>query len=626
MSRTSSRSGSASSVAWRSSRPANGCMRSVRCLSSPGVCGAAQQQHAQDGLLVGRDPERLVDEVAVLRRAAAAAARVADPAPAAEPLQRGAQRRLVVVDDRIAVRRLVAGESQRVERQRVLVGRRALLLQQAAEHALFGRGEVHSSGSLAGRCDAGGVSTPGPPVPLSDIVLAGNRMTLRERVLRVRRMAPRIAMIALATAIAYVIARYVFGHQRPFFAPVSAVVCIGATLGQPARRAVQLALGVSLGVLIADAAIALIGTGAWQLSVVVFVTMTRRRLRRRRAPRAATSRRRRRCCSRRSRCPGDEFGLSRAAMRRSARDRAGLQLRAVPGPPGEARPGRARARGAPDRGRARRGRRGARRAGRRERRHRAGSGARAGAPLRGHARRRRDERRDRQLALARRGHRGAVARYSAAVEDLTRAHTDVATLARGAKRLLDAGETAPAQVVEAVGDLAISARHVADAFGDPEVAARRAGVRAARGDGVDRGARPHAVALGGDDRRADADDRARPAASDGTQRRAGAQAGPARARPAAGARGFGSRRLRRHARRDDPRRRGARRRAPRSRARRRRGARPRPGGRPQRRRHAPARGAYPAPPGSPPDIPGLELAGEVRAPGPALRASPPATA
>ena len=73
-----------------------------------------------------------------------------------------------------------------------------------------------------------------------------------------------------------------------------------------------------------------------------------------------------------------------------------------------------------------------------------------------------------QLALARRGHRGAVARYSAAVEDLTRAHTDVATLARGAKRLLDAGETAPPQVVEAVGDLAISARHVADAFGDPD--------------------------------------------------------------------------------------------------------------------------------------------------------------
>ena len=43
------------------------------------------------------------------------------------------------------------------------------------------------------------------------------------------------------------------------------------------------------------------------------------------------------------------------------------------------------------------------------------------------------------------------------------------------------------------------------------------------------------------------------------------------------------------------------------------GARPRARRRAQRRRHAAARGRYPAPPGSPPDIPGLELAGEVAA-------------
>ena len=37
-------------------------------------------------------------------------------------------------------------------------------------------------------------------------------------------------------------------------------------------------------------------------------------------------------------------------------------------------------------------------------------------------------------------------------------------------------------------------------------------------------------------------------------------------------------------------------------------------------------GGYPAPPGSPPDIPGLELAGEVARSAPARRASPRATA
>ena len=38
------------------------------------------------------------------------------------------------------------------------------------------------------------------------------------------------------------------------------------------------------------------------------------------------------------------------------------------------------------------------------------------------------------------------------------------------------------------------------------------------------------------------------------------------------------------------------------------------------------KGGYPAPPGSPPDIPGLELAGEVAALGPGASASPRATA
>jgi hypothetical protein len=72
--------------------------------------------------------------VAVLRGAAAVAARQADPAPVGQPAQRLADRRLVVVDDRVAVRGLVARQAQAVERERIGVGRRALLLQKAAEH------------------------------------------------------------------------------------------------------------------------------------------------------------------------------------------------------------------------------------------------------------------------------------------------------------------------------------------------------------------------------------------------------------------------------------------------------------------------------------------------------------
>jgi hypothetical protein len=56
-----------------------------------------------------------------------------------EAAQRVADGVVVVVDDRLAVRQLVAGRAQRVEGQRVGVGRRALLLEQAAQDPDLGR-------------------------------------------------------------------------------------------------------------------------------------------------------------------------------------------------------------------------------------------------------------------------------------------------------------------------------------------------------------------------------------------------------------------------------------------------------------------------------------------------------
>jgi hypothetical protein len=56
------------------------------------------------------------------------------PALAVKPLERLPDRRLVVGDHRVAVRGLVAGEAERVQRQRVDIGRRSLLLDQAAEN------------------------------------------------------------------------------------------------------------------------------------------------------------------------------------------------------------------------------------------------------------------------------------------------------------------------------------------------------------------------------------------------------------------------------------------------------------------------------------------------------------
>jgi hypothetical protein len=103
----------------------------------------AQHEHREDAELAVRDAERVVDQVPVLRCAAAGSAREPDEALAREPSDCLADRLLVVLDDGIAVRGLIACEAERVERQRVDVGRRPLLLDQAAENPGLDRVEVH---------------------------------------------------------------------------------------------------------------------------------------------------------------------------------------------------------------------------------------------------------------------------------------------------------------------------------------------------------------------------------------------------------------------------------------------------------------------------------------------------
>ena len=94
---------------------------------------AAQHEHGQQRDFCAFERERLVEQMPVLGGAAAGAARESRPALTVEPLEPLPDRRLVVGDHRVAVRGLVAGEPERVQRQRVDIGRRSLLLDQAAE-------------------------------------------------------------------------------------------------------------------------------------------------------------------------------------------------------------------------------------------------------------------------------------------------------------------------------------------------------------------------------------------------------------------------------------------------------------------------------------------------------------
>jgi uncharacterized membrane protein YgaE (UPF0421/DUF939 family) len=96
---------------------------------------------------------------------------------------------------------------------------------------------------------------------------------LGDRWRRLQRSAVPIAQCAVAAGLAWYTAHDLVGHERPFFAPIAAVICLGVSLGARLRRVVELVVGVSVGLLVGDLLIALIGSGGWQITLVVLLAM-----------------------------------------------------------------------------------------------------------------------------------------------------------------------------------------------------------------------------------------------------------------------------------------------------------------------------------------------------------------
>ena len=82
-----------------------------------------------------------------------------------------------------------------------------------------------------------------------------------------------IAQCALAAGLAWSLAQALFDHDRPFFASVAAVVCLSVRQAQRLRRVAELAVGVTVGVLVGELLVRQIGTGAWQIAVVVAIAL-----------------------------------------------------------------------------------------------------------------------------------------------------------------------------------------------------------------------------------------------------------------------------------------------------------------------------------------------------------------
>ncbi|MGP6174705.1 FUSC family protein [Corynebacterium sp. A21] len=93
--------------------------------------------------------------------------------------------------------------------------------------------------------------------------------SLHARARRVYKRRLSVLQGALAAGGAYWVAQALFGHEQPFFAPIAAVIILGLTGGERVKRAVELSLGCAVGVGLGDLLISIIGSGGWQITVVV---------------------------------------------------------------------------------------------------------------------------------------------------------------------------------------------------------------------------------------------------------------------------------------------------------------------------------------------------------------------
>src|ERR1044072_6266671 len=64
------------------------------------------------------------------------------------------------------------------------------------------------------------------------------------------------------------------GHTSTYFAPVASTIVLSIAPGERSRRAVEMVIGVAVGIAVADVIIRAIGTGAAQIALIVLLSVS----------------------------------------------------------------------------------------------------------------------------------------------------------------------------------------------------------------------------------------------------------------------------------------------------------------------------------------------------------------
>lgn len=101
-----------------------------------------------------------------------------------------------------------------------------------------------------------------------------SRTSLRQRRARLRAKGWQVAQCAIAAGVAWTVAVQVFDHPQPIFAPIAAVVSLGTSYGQRLRRVAEVSVGVAIGVAVGDTITGWVGSGGWQIALIVGLAMS----------------------------------------------------------------------------------------------------------------------------------------------------------------------------------------------------------------------------------------------------------------------------------------------------------------------------------------------------------------
>ncbi|MGP9538539.1 FUSC family protein [Brachybacterium sp. AOP43-C2-M15] len=108
-------------------------------------------------------------------------------------------------------------------------------------------------------------------IPVIDKVRDAVHDRVQEGMSRGRGDLLTVGRAAIAASLAYLVSGIVWNHEFPFFSAIVAFIIIGFGIEKKMRKIVEMSCGVMLGVLFGELARATIGSGTWQILVVVFI-------------------------------------------------------------------------------------------------------------------------------------------------------------------------------------------------------------------------------------------------------------------------------------------------------------------------------------------------------------------